>query len=66
MLEKTWWEWRFDDGEQRIVLEAGEARGWEKDEGVYLEGMRGLVEELRVSVEGEEWNSDPRSRFMYY
>lgn len=65
-LEEVWWEWEFDEVGQRICLEAGPAREWVSDEGVYLEGMLPLMEGLRESVEREEWNPDPRSRMMYY
>ncbi|TKA24342.1 hypothetical protein B0A50_06812 [Salinomyces thailandicus] len=59
--EKVWWSWKFDSVAQVIVLEALPAKKWVEEE-VYMGLMKPLVEELRVSVEAEEWNPDPRSR----
>ncbi|KAK4502379.1 hypothetical protein PRZ48_005804 [Zasmidium cellare] len=64
-VEGTWWVWGFDEVEQRFWLEAREAKAL-VDEETYLQGILPLMEELRVSVEGEEWNPDPRSRRHYY
>lgn len=64
--EGTWWRWGFDEGGQRIVLEAREGKGEVVGEEEYLRGMVPLMEELRRSVEGEEWNLDPRARRHYY
>ncbi|CZT15117.1 uncharacterized protein RCC_01012 [Ramularia collo-cygni] len=59
-LEMTWWEWRFDDVAQSLCLEARAARPL-VDEETYFQQMMPLMEALRVSVEDEEWNPDPRA-----
>ena len=59
--EKTWWRWSFDEVAQSFCLEAAPSKPW-VDEETYLQQMLPLMEELRVSVENEEWNPDPRSR----
>ncbi|KAF2162818.1 hypothetical protein M409DRAFT_26673 [Zasmidium cellare ATCC 36951] len=63
--EGVWWGWGFDEVEQRFWLEAREPKPL-LDEETYLRGMLPLMDELRVSVESEEWNPDPRSRRHYY
>lgn len=59
--EKTWWTWSFDEAAQTFCLTAMPAKPL-VDEAVYIESILPLVEELRISVENEEWNPDPRSR----
>jgi hypothetical protein len=63
--EKVWWKWSFDDEAQVICLEARPPKPM-VDEESYLQSMLPLMEELKASVESEEWNPDPRSRYMYY
>lgn len=63
--EGTWWVWGFEDVEQGFWFEARESKEW-VDEESYMQAVVPLMEELRVSVEGEEWNPDPRSRRHYY
>lgn len=63
--ESVWWDWQFDDLGQRIRLEARPPKEW-VDEAVYLERMLPRMEGLRLSIENEEYNPDPRSRMMYY
>nr|POF17972.1 hypothetical protein CFP56_13383 [Quercus suber] len=63
--EKIWWTWRYDDLAQTFTLEAQPARA-SMDEETYMQQMLPLMEELRESIENEEWNPDPRSRTMYY
>lgn len=65
-LETTWWTWNFDEIGQRIILEAHPAKPWKEDEQSYLEDILPLMETLRESIEGEEWNPDPRARNHYY
>ena len=59
--ESVWWQWTYDDVAQSFTLEALPPKPLMMEE-VYMEQMQPLVEQLRVSVEGEEWNPDPRSR----
>lgn len=60
-LEKTWWTWSFDEVAQSFCLEACESKPL-VDEETYMQQIQPLMEELRVSVENEEWNPDPRVR----
>lgn len=64
-LEEVWWKWSFDGKAQSLCLEAQPSRPWTGEE-EYLQSVLPLMEELRESVENEEWNPDPRSRNMYY
>nr|OQO25655.1 hypothetical protein B0A51_05479 [Rachicladosporium sp. CCFEE 5018] len=64
-LEQVWWSWEYDAKAQTFTLEAAEARPL-MGEDEYMRRSLGLMETLRVSVESEEWNPDPRSRVMYY
>nr|OQO22163.1 hypothetical protein B0A51_08366 [Rachicladosporium sp. CCFEE 5018] len=64
-LEQVWWSWEYDAKAQTFTLEAAEARPL-VGEDEYMRQVLGLMETLRVSVESEEWNPDPRSRVMYY
>jgi hypothetical protein len=63
--EEVWWKWIFDDAAQVITFEAQPPKPM-VDEETYLQSILPLMEELRISVESEEWNPDPRSRQMYY
>lgn len=63
--ENTWWKWSYDEMAQSFCLEACEAKQWVGEE-MYMQQIAPLMEELRVSVENEEWNPDPRSRNHYY
>lgn len=63
--ESVWWEWSFDELGQRICLDAKPSKEWMSEE-LYLEGMLPHMEALRLSIESEEYNPDPRSRMMYY
>ncbi|KAK4561479.1 hypothetical protein LTR86_004797 [Recurvomyces mirabilis] len=63
--EKVWWTWTFDDQAQSFCLEACAPKEM-VDEQSYVEQMLPLMEEWRVSVENEEWNPDPRSRYLYF
>jgi hypothetical protein len=63
--EQVWWEWSFDSPAQRMCLEARPPKPL-VDEEEYIQNVLPLMEELRDSVENEEWNPDPRSRYMYY
>lgn len=60
-VEKTWWTWSFDESAQSFCLEACPSKPL-VDEETYMQQMTPLMEELRVSVENEEWNPDPRVR----
>ncbi|KAK6435455.1 hypothetical protein LTR95_008360 [Oleoguttula sp. CCFEE 5521] len=64
-LEQVWWSWEYDPQAQTFTLEAREAREL-LGEDEYMREVLGLMETLRISVESEEWNPDPRSRVMYY
>lgn len=59
-LETTWWEWSYDEVAQSFCLEARPARPL-IDEETYFQQMLPLMENLRASVENEEWNPDPRA-----
>lgn len=59
--EKIWWKWSYDGMAQSFCLEALPAKAV-MDEETYMLQMQPLIEELKVSVENEEWNPDPRSR----
>ncbi|EME44944.1 hypothetical protein DOTSEDRAFT_127417 [Dothistroma septosporum NZE10] len=63
--EKTWWAWRFDEVAQSIILDARPSKPI-VDEESYMQQVLPLMEELKTSIENEEWNPDPRSRYMYY
>lgn len=60
-LEHVWWKWSFDEVAQAICLEARPSRPM-IDEEKYMLTMMPLMEELKTSVENEEWNPDPRTR----
>jgi hypothetical protein len=64
-LEKVWWDWSFDDVGQCLCLVAREAKPVMVEE-EYMQFILPIMEKLRVSVESEEWNPDPRSRQMDY
>lgn len=64
-LESTWWDWSFDELAQRICLDARPSKEWVAEE-TYLESILPHMEALRLSIESEEYNPDPRSRMMYY
>ena len=59
-LESVWWEWSYDEVAQRICFEARPAKPIMGEE-AYMQMMRPLMEELKVSIENEEVNPDPRS-----
>ena len=59
-LEKVWWEWSYDAVAQSASFEARPARPMMGEE-PYMQLMRPLVEALKICVENEEWNPDPRS-----
>ncbi|KXS95266.1 hypothetical protein AC578_9459 [Pseudocercospora eumusae] len=63
--EKTWWSWSYDEVAHSFTLEAKPAKRI-MDEETYMQEILPLMEELRVSMEHEEWNPDPRSRLPYY
>lgn len=63
--ENVWWKWDFDELGQRICLEAQPAKERVSEE-AYLEMILPHMEALRLSIESEEYNPDPRSRMMYY
>lgn len=58
--EQTWWSWSFDEKAQTFCLAAQPAKPL-VEERTYIESILPLVERLRISVENEEWNPDPRS-----
>ncbi|KAK6428396.1 hypothetical protein LTR95_015462 [Oleoguttula sp. CCFEE 5521] len=62
-LEQVWWSWEYDAKAQTFTLEAGEAREL-VGEDEYMREVLGLMETLRVSVESEEWNPDPRTTLL--
>ena len=64
-LEAVWWEWSYDSTAHRICLEARAPRPI-MDEEAYMKMIQPLMEELRISIESEEWNPDPRSRLPFY
>ena len=59
-LEQVWWKWSYDPVAQSICFEVRPPRPLMGEE-PYMQMMRPLMEELKVSVENEEWNPDPRS-----
>lgn len=59
--EKTWWSWSFDEIAQSICLEACPPKAMINEE-AYMQSMKPLMEELKISIENEEWNPDPRTR----
>lgn len=59
--EEVWWKWSFDDRAQCICLEAQPPKPL-VDEETYMQRMKPLMEELKISIENEEWNPDPRCR----
>lgn len=63
--EQIWWKWSYDDVAQSISLEALPPKPM-VDEQTYMQQVVPLMEDLRVSIENEEWNPDPRARTMYY
>ncbi|KAK5129559.1 hypothetical protein LTR08_003145 [Meristemomyces frigidus] len=60
-VESVWWRWSYDDHAQSFTLEALPVKALIGEE-AYMQQMQPLIEQLRVNVEGEEWNPDPRSR----
>jgi len=60
-LEQTWWAWKFDDEAELFCLEALPSKEM-VDEETYMQQIKPLVDELMTSIEGEEWNPDPRTR----
>ncbi|KAI5361862.1 hypothetical protein Slin15195_G055130 [Septoria linicola] len=63
--ELTWWTWKYDDLAHSFCLEACGPKEILEEE-AYMQAMLPLMEELRDSMEREEWNPDPRARMMYY
>ena len=59
-LESVWWRWHFDELGQRICLDAEPPKALVSEE-EYLEEMLPHMESLRLSIESEEVNPDPRS-----
>ncbi|KAK4542500.1 hypothetical protein LTR36_006752 [Oleoguttula mirabilis] len=59
--ETVWWRWSYDGMAESFCLEALPAKEV-VDEETYMRQMQPLLEALRISVEHEEWNPDPRSR----
>lgn len=59
--EQVWWTWSFDEVAQVICLEAQQPKPT-MDEESYMEMIQPFMEALKLSIEGEEWNPDPRSR----
>lgn len=60
-LETTWWTWSYDEAGESFCLEARPSKPLVSEE-EYLTGILPLMEGLRVSIESEEWNPDPRAR----
>lgn len=58
--ETTWWTWSYDEVAQSFCLEAQPAKPL-VDEETYFRQMLPLMEDLRISVENEEFNPDPRA-----
>ncbi|KAK5112991.1 hypothetical protein LTR85_011013 [Meristemomyces frigidus] len=59
--ETVWWRWSYDSMAESFCLEALPAKE-SVDEETYMQQMQPLLEALKLSVENEEWNPDPRSR----
>ncbi|KAF2725317.1 hypothetical protein K431DRAFT_281271 [Polychaeton citri CBS 116435] len=59
--EEVWWEWSFDEVSQVFELAARPPKKV-MEEAEYMEFVKPLMERLRISIENEEWNPDPRSR----
>ena len=59
-LEQVWWAWSYDAVAQSICFEARPPRPLMGEE-PYMQMMQPLMEDLKLSVENEEWNPDPRS-----
>lgn len=59
--ETVWWRWNYDALAESFCLEAVPAKEV-VDEETYMRQMQPLLEALKLSVENEEWNPDPRSR----
>lgn len=64
-VETTWWKWEYDRDRQRICLEAQPPKPVMGEE-AYMQMMLPLIEEMRISMEKEEWNPDPRTRIGTY
>lgn len=60
-VERWWWEWGFDDLEQRFELRAVESKEVVTEE-VYMQRVRPWVEEWAREVEKEEGDPDQTSR----
>ena len=59
-LERVWWKWEFDAVVQSICFEAQPPRPFMGEE-PYMRMMLPLMEKLKISVESEDVNPDPRS-----
>lgn len=59
--EQTWWVWKFDEEAETFCLDAGPGKEM-VDEEIYMQQIKPLVDQLMISIEGEEWNHDPRTR----
>lgn len=59
--EQTWWVWEFDEQAEIFRLDARPSKEMIEEE-AYMLQIRPLVEQLMISIEGEEWNPDPRVR----
>lgn len=60
-LETAWWTWSFDETAQTFCLAAAPPKPL-VEEVAYMQQILPIMDELRVSMENEEWNPDPRSR----
>jgi hypothetical protein len=60
-LETTWWTWSYDEAGESFCLEARPSKVLVSEE-EYLTSILPLMEDLRISIESEEWNPDPRAR----
>lgn len=63
--ESVWWSWSFDEIAQAITLDAQPPKE-DMTEQAYMEMIVPLMQTLSTSIENEEYNLDPRSRYMYY
>ncbi|EMC94011.1 hypothetical protein BAUCODRAFT_132905 [Baudoinia panamericana UAMH 10762] len=59
-LEKVWWTWSYDEAAHSFALNAQSPKPL-IDEESYFKQILPLLEALRISIESEEWNPDPRS-----
>lgn len=62
--ERVWWEWSYDEVAKSICFEARPPKPLMGEE-TYMQMMLPLMENLKISIENEEWNPDPRSRNQY-